>query len=141
MRPGILMDTNVLSEMKRLEPDRHVLAWMAQRPTGTSFMSVITIGEIWSGIGGAADDVYRARLLRWLEVDLRLAFEGRILAVDERVARAWGAIHTDNRKQPVNVTDELIAATAQANGLTVATRNIRDFERCGVPTFNPWEFE
>lgn len=135
------MDTNVLSEMKRVTPDRHVLAWMAQRPTCTSFVSVITIGEIWSGIGGAGDDVYRARLLRWLEVDLRLAFEGRILAVDEPVAQAWGTIHAGNQKQPINTTDELIAATAQANGLTVATRNIRDFERCGVPTFNPWEFE
>ena len=141
MSMGTLVDTNVLSESARAKPDGGVLAWMDEQRIGSLYLSVITIGEVAAGIAGAGDDVLRARLTRWLEFDVRRAFLGRILVVDERIAQAWGTIHAGNRKQPVNVSDELIAATAHVNGLTVATRNIRDFERCGVPTFNPWEFE
>ncbi len=141
MNYGVLIDTNVLSEAHRPEPDYRVRSWFGGQHTASTYMSVITVGEIWNGIAKARDEVFKARLTHWIEVDLQLAFRGRILAVDEGVARIWGQMHAANRSQPVNVSDELIAATAVANGLTVATRNIRDFERCGVPTINPWEFE
>ena len=141
MMRGFLLDTKVISELQRPSPNASVVAWLHSLSLVATHLSAVTIGELWGGVARASNDVFRARLTRWIEVDVRRAYRGRVLPIDERVARIWGEIHAANRAQPVNVIDEMIAATAAANGLTVATRNIRDFERCGVSVINPWEFE
>lgn len=85
-----LVDTNVLSELRRTKPDANVVAWFEHRPPSTLYLSVLTVGEIRKGIEAMPASTRRQTLLDWLEVDLPAFFASRILTVDEAVAHRWG---------------------------------------------------
>ncbi|WP_448188947.1 PIN domain-containing protein [Azospirillum sp. sgz301742] len=135
---AFLLDTNVLSEAYRPRPHPGVVAWMTALPEGSAFISVITIGEIHRGIVGlrGRDKERAAHLDIWL-ADIEDLRRDSILPVDVRTSKRWAELRLNHpRRDP---EDLLIAATAAAHGLTVATRNVRDFQNLGIPLFNPFE--
>ena len=132
-----LVDTNVLSELRRREPNPHVVEWFTQRPSTTLFLSVLTLGELRKGIQLIPDGERRLRLLDWLEAELPKFFAGRILAVDASVADRWGRLQADAGRS-VPAVDSLLAATALHHGLSLVTRNVRDFMYSGLEVVNPW---
>ena len=131
-----LVDTNVLSELRRKQPQLEVVAWFAQRPRQTLYLSVLTLGEIRKGIErlGAAR---QQPLLDWLEVELPNYFLGRLLAVDTHTADRWGRLLA-SAGRPLPAVDSLLAATALQHDLTLVTRNTADFAGSGVRLINPW---
>ncbi|MBW7901795.1 MAG: type II toxin-antitoxin system VapC family toxin [Rhodocyclaceae bacterium] len=132
-----LIDTNVLSELRRRSADAGVVAWFSQRPPATLYLSVLTLGEIRKGIEGIGDKTRRQSLVDWLETDLSAFFTGRILSVDAAVADRWGRL-TASAGRPLPAIDSLLAATALAHDLVLVTRNVRDFAGLPVEIFNPW---
>ena len=138
---GFLLDTNIPSETVRLRPEPRVTDWIARQANATLFVSVVTIGELRRGFITAPDPQRRARLERWLETDVLLWFDGRILPVTKEIADRWGVIDgtCQLRGTPANTADGMIAATALEHGLTIVTRNVKDFSPFGVPLFDPWE--
>ena len=135
-----LLDTNVVSELRkplrRAAPSVH--AWAREQVTSELFLSVITLLEIEVGIGRVErrDERQGVILRRWLERDLLTAFAGRVLSIDQAVARRAAAMHVPD---PRPERDALIAATALVHGHTVATRDVGDFEPLAVALINPWE--
>ncbi len=132
-----LIDTNVLSELRRKNPNPGVASWFTQRPAATLYMSVLTLGEIRKGIEGLGDDERRMALLDWLETDLPAFFAGRILPVDAQVADRWGRL-VAAAGRPLPAIDSLLAATALAHDLVLVTRNSRDFSGLPLQLINPW---
>ena len=132
-----LFDTNVISEIRKgARCDENVRSWFSAIPDEDIFLSVLTVGEILRGIERIRRRDLRAAaaLERWLEGRVRFQQE-RILPVDREVAERWGRFGVPD---PVPVLDGLIAATASVHGLTVATRNVADIARTGVPCVNPF---
>ncbi len=132
-----LMDTNVLSETRKREPSAGMAGWIAATPPGRLHLSVLTLGEIEQGIArlrGRGDWRQASALERWLR-EVETGFEDRVLPVTLPVAVAWG---NQQYARPLPVIDALIAATARVHGLTVVTRNVKDFELAGVPVLNPF---
>lgn len=132
-----LVDTNVLSELRRKSPDTQVAEWFAKRPPVTLYLSVLTLGEIRKGVEGVVETTRRQALLDWLETDLPLFFTGRILDVDAAVADRWGRL-VAAAGRPLPAIDSLLAATALAHDLVLVTRNAKDFAGLPVQIFNPW---
>ena len=132
-----LLDTNVLSELRRKAPNAGVGDWFAQRPASTLYLSVLTLGELRKGIEGMADVKRRTVLLDWLEVELPIFFTGRVLSVDAQVADRWGRL-VAAANRPVPAIDSLLAATAAHHGLSLVARNVRDFADLGLEVINPW---
>ncbi|HEX2009909.1 MAG TPA: type II toxin-antitoxin system VapC family toxin [Roseateles sp.] len=132
-----LVDTNVLSELRRKQPDSNVAHWFSARPSGTLYLSVLTLGEIRKGVEAMSDQNRKLPLLDWLETDLPAFFEGRILSVDGAVAELWGRMLA-KAGRPLPAIDSLLAATALHHGLMLVTRNVRDMEGLGVTLINPW---
>lgn len=132
-----LIDTNVLSELRRRDPDANVVRWLNDRPATTLHLSVLTVGELRKGIESLPESDRRSRLLDWLEVKLPAYFAGRILPVDETVADRWGRLLARSGR-PVPAIDSLLAATALARGLTLVTRNLRDFRYPNLQVLDPW---
>lgn len=133
-----LLDTNVISELRRLDKaDRNVVAWANAVPAANFFMSVISILEIEIGarLIERKDAAQGAVLRAWIDTQVLARFEGRILTIDTTVAQRCAQLHVPN---PRAERDALIAATALVHGLTVVTRNVGDFESTGVPLLNPW---
>ena len=137
-----LVDTNVLSGLRRKHPDPQVVAWFAARSAQSLFLSVLTLGEIRKGIAamgtGNLDGTRLQALSDWLEVDLPTFFLGRILDVDTAVADRWGKLQAQAGR-PLPAIDSLLAATALQHNLTLVTRNGRDFTGLGVSLVNPWQ--
>jgi toxin FitB len=132
-----LLDTNILAETRKRQPATGVTDWIAATPPERLHVSVLTLGEIEHGISrirGRGDHEQADGLERWLR-DVELGFADRILPITLPVASAWGR---QQHTQPLPVVDGLIAATAKVNGLTVVTRNAKDFERSGVQVHNPF---
>lgn len=135
-----LLDTNVVSELRKVgagRADPKVAQWAQSVQTASLFVSVITIQELEIGIQLAMRrDSTQGELLRqWMNQHVLPAFEGRVLSVDLAVVQRSAALHVPN---PRPVRDGLIAATALVHGLTVVTRNVADFQPCGVTLINPW---
>lgn len=135
-----LLDTNVISELRKVgagRADPKVAQWAQSVETASLFVSVITIQELEIGIQLAMrHDSTQGELLRqWMNQHVLPAFEGRVLSVDLAVVQRSAALHVPN---PRPVRDGLIAATALVYGLTVVTRNLADFQPCGVTLINPW---
>ena len=131
-----LLDTMVLSELRRWRPDPSLVDWLEHvRPTDV-YLSVVTIGEVEKGIAKQQrrDPAFAERLAAWLDGVLRY-YAARILAIDGNVARRWGRLADAHGHAGA---DLLIAATAIEHGLAVVTRNVRHFERTGVPLINPF---
>ena len=133
---GYLLDTNILSELRRPRPVLSVLDWLKGAPSEVLFLRVLTVGELSraANLLRSRDQPAAAALDHWIG-QLRLQFENRILPVDLAVAEAWALLCA---RQPLPAIDGLLAATARAHGLTVVTRNTADFERAEVPVFNPF---
>lgn len=132
-----LVDTNVLSELRRKSPHRAVLAWFAERPAATLYLSVLTLGEIRKGIEAVAETDRRLKLIDWLEADLPAFFTGRILGIDAAVADRWGRLLAAAGR-PLPAIDSLLAATAIEHDLVLVTRNVRDLARLPVQLLDPW---
>ena len=137
---AFLLDTMVLSEPAIPAPNPGVIAWLrAQSPVSLA-VSVLTFGELEKGVALLAPPPRRDELQRWLRTDLPRQFAGRVLPIDEDVAREWGRLaaqwQLDGR--PLPAIDGLLLATAAVHGLTFVTRNERDCENRGVPVLNPW---
>lgn len=131
-----LLDTNVVSELRRPKPHGAVLAWIADIPSENLRLSALTVGEIQAGIELTREqDPAKAQVLeQWLdEVEMSFA----VLPMDAEVFRVWARLK--HRRSDTLVEDAMIAATALVHGLTVATRNVRDFEGFGVALINPFE--
>ena len=138
---NFLLDTNVLSEVRRPAPDRKVLGWLDTIDEDRVFISVASIAELRRGIASMDDSRRRAALAAWLTNDLPARFADRILPIDQVVAERWGDLMAQSRRSGValSVMDGFFAATALAKDLTLVTRNVRDFELFGVQLRNPWE--
>ena len=132
-----LIDTNVLSELRKRQPDAQVVRWMAERPATTLYLSVLTLGELRKGVEGLMQEARKRRLLDWLEVELPAYFAGRIVSVDAAVADRWGRLLAHARR-PLPAIDSLLAATALAHGLTLVTRNLKDFQYPDLQVLDPW---
>jgi hypothetical protein len=132
-----LIDTNVLSELRRKTPDPAVVEWFSKRPGSVLYLSVLTLGEIRKGIESVTDVQRKAALVDWLETDLPVFFAGRILSVDGPVADRWGRM-VAAAGQPLPAIDSLLAATAVEHDLVLVTRNVKDFSGLPVQIFNPW---
>lgn len=135
-----LLDTNVISELRKPahRADPGVRSWVSSRASSDLYLSVITVLEFEVEIGRLArrDNAQAARLQSWLDNELLGSFASRILAVDVPVARRAARLHVPD---PRPERDALIAATASVHGLTVVTRNVKDFEALDVTVFDPWE--
>jgi toxin FitB len=138
---NFLLDTNVISEWVRPQPDRNVIAWTAGLDEDRAFISVISFAEIRRGIEMLPNGRRRERLAAWLAEDLPARFEQRVLDIDLRVAETWGTLMARGQKIGLTIgsMDAFIAATARAHGLSLATRNIKDFQRLGLSLLDPWQ--
>jgi predicted nucleic acid-binding protein len=137
---GFLPDTNIPSELMRPRPEPKVQDWVADRDIGRLFVSVVSIGELETGFATMRDAARRARLEASLDRYLALLFVGRVLPVTQAIAVRWGRL--DGMRQmagrPLSAPDGMIAATALEHGLTLVTRNGKDFAGLGVDLLNPW---
>ena len=132
-----LIDTVVLSELRKPQRDARLTAWVARQRTTDLFISVVTIGEIERGIARqrATDPDFAAALAAWLDRVLALYGE-RVVPFDLQIARRWGQLSAALGNDSA---DLMISATALEHGLTVVTRNVSDFEPTGVATLNPFD--
>jgi len=135
-----LLDTNVVSEGMKRHPAPRVAGWIASVNPARAFISVVTLAELRSGIHRLPEGGRRRELDDWLSVDVVVGFQGRILDIDPPVADACGRLLARNHldRGAAVTMDVWIAAIATHHQLTVVTRNTRDFERLGVPVFDPW---
>lgn len=132
---SFLIDTCVLSEPTKPKPDDVVIKWLTDTPDEAQFVSVLTLGEVKYGILSALPGQKRRRLEEWF-VGLRPSLGRRVLAFDEACSMKWAELRAQNRGAAA--TDVQIAATALVHGLTVVTRNVKDFAFEGLSVFNPW---
>ena len=138
MAAGWLVDTNVISELCRRDPDANVRAWFAQRSATELYLSVLSLGEIRKGVEALADSGRRTVLNQWLERELPVFFADRLLPIDAGVAHQWGQLLAEaGRSLPA--IDSLLAATALHHNLVLVTRNLKDFSGLPVKVLNPWE--
>ena len=131
-----LLDTDVVSELRRIRPHGAVLAWIAGVPNEGLHVSAVTIGELQAGVERTRDrDPAKAAALEaWIA---QVTGGYPILAMDGLAFREWARLM--HRRSDTLAQDAMIAAIGHVHGLTVATRNVRDFAPLGVPTFNPFQ--
>jgi len=136
-----LLDTNVLSELRRPRPDQKVLAFVTGCKLDQLHISVITLAEIRFGIELVADTNRRAELNDWLTQKVRPMFECRVLQITEDIMLKWRLLVEEGRKagHTFSQPDLIIAATAIRHGHTVVTRDRSDYDKAHVPTMNPWD--
>jgi predicted nucleic acid-binding protein len=137
---GWLLDTNIVSEIRRPHPEPRVLAFIAAQPLRLLHISIITFAEIRFGIELLDDAGRRADLNEWLARTVRPMFDDRVLAVTEEVMLKWRLLVEEGRKSghTFSQPDLIIAATALHHGLTIVSRNVGDYRRARVAVFNPW---
>jgi predicted nucleic acid-binding protein len=137
---GWLLDTNVISELRRPRPSARVRSFIAGQPLDDLFVSTVTFAEIRYGIETVGDPVRRAELHDWLMHKVRPMFDQRVLEVSEDVMFKWRLLVEEGRKvgHTFSQPDLIIAATALQHGLTVVTRDTGDYELARVPLLNPW---
>lgn len=137
---GIILDTCVISEPKRLQPSRMVREWLDQQNLDSLFITSTVVAELASGIERMPAGRRRADHLLWLGGLIRVEFAGRILVFDTETALIYGRLTAAAFAQgrPPNMGDAQIAAAAAHAGMVVATRDVTDFEPFGIPIVNPW---
>ncbi|MGB9499428.1 MAG: type II toxin-antitoxin system VapC family toxin [Dissulfuribacterales bacterium] len=136
-----LLDTCVISELIKTQQNRNVIDWVNSCAEDILFLSSLTIGEIQKGISKLPASKRKNTLQNWLDKELFVRFDRRILLIDVIVAQKWGKILSDSEKNGYKLPaiDSLIVATALANNMTLVTRNTRDMVHSGVAIYNPWE--
>lgn len=137
---GWLLDTNILSELRRPKPEPRVVAFVASKPLDLLYVSSVTFAEIRFGIELVTDASRRSELNDWLAHKVRPMFEERVLPVTEDIMLKWRLLVEDGRKarHTFSQPDLIIAATAAHHGLTVVSRDTSDYEKARVPVINPW---
>lgn len=137
-----LLDTCVISEVVKKEPNKNVLAWLSEQNEDSLFLSILTFGEIQKGIKKASDQTRKQKLRLWLEDDLKKRFEGRIIPIDLKVVTYWGSIRgaAELAGKSMPTMDGLIAVSGLAYNCVVVTRNTADMEQSTAELFNPWEY-
>ena len=137
---GWLLDTNILAELRRPKPERKVIAFVTAQPLELLHVSAVTFAEIRFGIELVTDAGRRAELNDWLAHRVRPMFEQRVLAITEDILFKWRLLVEEGRKagHTFSQPDLIIAATALHHGLTVVSRDVRDFQRARAPVLNPW---
>ena len=135
-----LLDTNVVSEWVKPRPNAGLAQWLSDVNEDEVFLSVVTFAELRFGVERLASGARRTRLDEWLRIELPVRFEQRILLVDGAVADEWGRMvaRGAGRGRPIGAMDALVASTAQVHGLTLVTRNAKDFEGAVKSVLNPW---
>jgi predicted nucleic acid-binding protein len=138
---NFLLDTNVVSEWAKPQPNSSVVQWLAEQDEDRLFLSVITLAELRHGVERLAAGARRERLASWINQELMDRFEDRILSVNKAVANAWGKLMamSEARGTRMHVMDGFLAASALEWGLALVTRNVKDFERVGCEVVSPWD--
>ena len=136
-----LLDTNILSELRRPRPEPKVVKFVSAQPLDSLYISSVTLAEIRFGIELVPDASRRAELNDWLMHKVRPMFEQRVLAVTEDVMFKWRLLVEDGRRagHTFSQPDLIIAATALEHGLTLVTRDTSEYEKARVPILNPWK--
>lgn len=134
-----LVDTNVVSELAKAQPDPHVVLWLRDHEPDL-YLSTITIGELRRGIENLPSGKRKSALQAWFS-ELCKRMDGRILSFNTSTAHVWGQLVAtwDKKGRNVPSLDSQIAATAHRHNLTIVTRNVSDFQNTGVKLFNPFE--
>jgi toxin FitB len=137
---GWLLDTNILSELRRPKPERKVLAFVSAQPLEFLYVSTVSFAEIRFGIELVTDAGRRTELNDWLTHRVRPMFEQRVLSISEDIMFKWRLLVEDGRKasHTFSQPDLIIAATALHHGLTVVSRDVSDYQKARAPVLNPW---
>lgn len=136
-----LLDTCVLSEFTRRQPEERVVHWLSEADEESLFLSVLSVGEVQHGVERLENSPRKEQLHTWLVHDLVARFDRRILPLDIQTMMEWGdlaaRLEREGRKMPA--FDSLIAASVLVHNLVLVTRNTADFVNSGAKLFNPWE--
>jgi predicted nucleic acid-binding protein len=137
----ILLDTNVISELMKQQPDAGVVAWIGRQSPAALGITTITIAEIERGLARLPKGRRRQRLEVGFAAFVKEGFIGRIDAFDEESARVYGQIAAKREAEGFNTdaVDLMIAAIAKVHNASVATRNTKDFDGCDLKVINPWQ--
>jgi predicted nucleic acid-binding protein len=137
----IVLDTNVVSELMRAKPSGAVVRWIAAQPAASLYVTSITLAEVFHGIALLPAGQRRGAIQAAAESMFEVEFGGHVLSFDGAAARAYAGIAADRRQagRPISNFDAQIAATALVARASLATRNISDFEGCGLKLVNPWD--
>lgn len=137
---NFLLDTNVVSEPMKPQPNKSVMRWLAEAEEASLFISVVTLMELRYGAERMAAGRRRKELEEWLHNELSVRFEGRTLPIDSAIADACGKLvaRSESLGRPIEPRDAFIAATAEVYDLTLVTRDIAQFEPTLKSVFNPW---
>jgi len=137
----IVLDTNIISEVMRPQPDKAVISWLNQYSDGQLFITSITLAEIYYGLDILPDGQRKIVLQKRFDYFINQGFEQNILTFDEKSAVAYAQImgHSKRMGQVMSFPDGQIAAITQTQHFSLATRNIKDFQHCSVPLINPFE--
>ena len=137
----IVLDTNVISELFRPEPNAQVEAWLSAQVAGDVYLTAITEAELRFGVAAMADGKRKTALTAGLEAILGDVFEGRVLGFGPEAAAPYADIAATRRSlgRPISQFDCQIAAICRVHSAVIATRNLRDFEDCGLTVVDPWQ--
>lgn len=135
-----LLDTVVVSERSKAVPHPAVITWLERQSRDAVFISALTLGELRYGIEKLEAGARRRRLSVYVS-DVERSFTGQVLALAAKEANLWAVVRrrAEQRRLTIPTADAMLAATAESHGLTLVTRNTRDFEGWGGPVLNPWE--
>ena len=135
-----VLDTNVISELMARKPNPKVVAWLDSLDPATLCLTVITIGELRKGVEKLPASKRKDDVRNWLETDLLLRFQGKILDITTDVMLVWGELtgRLENEGKPLSAIDSLIAAIVLQQNYSLVTRNDSYFQHTGVKIINPW---
>lgn len=136
----ILLDTHVLSECLRPQPDSAVLNWLSRQPRASLFTATMVEAELLYGVQLLPEGERKVQLLQAVQAIFNEDFAGRVLSFDREAAQAYAVIASARKTagKPISQMDAMIASLAQTRGATLATRNTKDFVDCGIELVNPW---
>ncbi|MBM4783740.1 MAG: type II toxin-antitoxin system VapC family toxin [Archangiaceae bacterium] len=137
---GFLLDTCVLSEFTKRRADPGLVEWLATEDESSMFVCELSLGELEKGLNRLSDSSRRTKLRAFIDQEIIERFESRIVPVDVRVWRRWGALCGESERagRPLPVIDSLLTACALVHQLSIVTRNESDFSKSGAPVVNPW---
>jgi predicted nucleic acid-binding protein len=135
-----LLDTNVISEWVKPKPRASVIEWLHEADDDRLFLSVVSIADIRRGIELLPSSRRKSQLITWLDIELTVRFEGRIIDITRDIADNWGVCMGKSRKagRALEPMDAFFAATAVSRQLVLVTRNTLDFEHLDIGLYNPW---